>query len=49
MGRKGKLEEGGPKVPTCSYKINKSQDVMYSTMTVAASAVGYIGKFVKRS
>lgn len=36
------LEEGGWKAQTSSYKINNH--VMYSMMTIANTAVGYIGK-----
>lgn len=36
----GKLEEGGQKVETYSYKVNKYQDVMSNRMTIADTMYG---------
>ena len=43
----GELDEGGQKVPTCSYKLISTRDVMYKMINIINTAVSQI-KVVKR-
>ena len=43
----GELDEGGQKVPTCSYKLISTRDVMYKMVNIIKTAVFHRSKLLR--